>query len=140
MQKEIAYNESNYDEVESFELILGYIPGYDQEQLENEHQYDDMEKFSELYYQIAEKIYREDDVFVTSIIDKSRAIYPGCYQGERVYCIKGTRNPKYCEDKQKYKKAVLKLARVISSQLDQSTFSITWNYNISYDYFTKDDE
>ena len=33
MQKEIAYNESNYDEVESFELILGYIPGYNQEEL-----------------------------------------------------------------------------------------------------------
>ena len=33
MQKEIAYNESNYDEVESFELIFGYIPGYNQEEL-----------------------------------------------------------------------------------------------------------
>ena len=57
MQKEIAYNESNYDEVESFELILGYIPGYNQEELESQHKYDDVEKFNELYYQIAEKIY-----------------------------------------------------------------------------------
>lgn len=139
MQKEIAYNESNYDEVESFELILGYIPGYNQEELESQHQYGNVEKFNELYYQIAEKIYIESDVFVTALINKSRVIYPGCSQGERVYCIKGTRNPRYCEDKEKYKEAVLRLASSLATLFNQTTFSITWNYNTGYDYFTKNE-
>jgi len=32
-------------EVESFQLVLGYIKGYDREELESEHKYDDIEKF-----------------------------------------------------------------------------------------------
>ena len=54
--KEIAYNCFEYQQTEGFELVLGYIPGYNQEQLGSQHQYDDVEKFNELYYQIAEKI------------------------------------------------------------------------------------
>lgn len=136
MQKEIAYNESNYYEVESFELILGYIPGYNQGELGSQHQYDDVEKFNELYYQIAEKIYRESDIFVTAIIDKSRAIYPGCYQGEKVYSIRGSRNPEFAENKEEYRKAVHKVARILADILQQTTYSITWT-NCNYNYFKK---
>ena len=138
MQKEIAYNESNYDEVESFELILGYIPGYDQEELERKSEYDSIERFNALYYQIAEKIYRENDVFVTALINKSRVIYPGCIEGEKVYCIRGSRNPEFTEEKAKYKNAVVKLARILASELGQQTFSITWNNNVSYSHFKKE--
>lgn len=52
MLKERLYDESN-SEVESFQLVLGYIKGYDREELESEHKYDDIEKFNFLYYQIA---------------------------------------------------------------------------------------
>ena len=136
MQKEIAYNESNYDEVESFELILGYIPGYEQEQLEKKNEYEDLTKFNSLYYQIAEKIYREDDIFVTALISKSRVIYPGCSQGEKIYCIRGSRNPEFAEDKEEYRKAVHKIARILAILLQQTTYSITWT-NCNYNYFKK---
>ena len=135
MQKEIAYNESNY-EVESFELILGYIPGYDQDQLGSQHQYDDVEKFNELYYQIAEKIYKEKDVFVTAVINKSRVIYPGCIEGEKVYSIRGSRNPEFTSDKEKYRKAVNEVARILAILLQQTTYSIAWT-NCNYNYFKK---
>ena len=135
--KEIAYNESNYDEEESFELILGYIPGYNQEELGSQHKYDDVEKFNELYYQIAEKIYKEDKIFITAVISKSRVIYPGCIKGERIYCIRGSRNPEFAEEKAKYKNAVVKLARILASELGQQTFSISWA-NIKYSYFKKE--
>jgi len=137
MQREIAYNESNY-EVESFELILGYVPGYNQEELERKSEYDSIEKFNSLYYQIAEKTYREKDVFVTALINKSRVIYPGCAQGERVYIIKGSRNPYFTPEPQKYKDAVKFLAMTLASELEQETYSITWNNNVEYTYFKKE--
>lgn len=138
MQKEIAYNESNYDEVESFELILGYIPGYNQEELGSQHKYDDVEKFNELYYQIAEKIYKEDKIFITAVISKSRVIYPGCIKGEKVYSIRGGRNSEFAENKEEYRKAVHKVASILADILQQTTYSITWNNNVSYTYFKKE--
>ena len=137
MQREIAYNESNY-EVESFELILGYVPGYNQEELERKSEYDSIEKFNSLYYQIAEKTYREKDVFVTALINKSRVIYPGApVGGEKVYVIKGTRNPQYTEDKEEYKNAVNRIAEVLATYLKQTTYSIVWR-NERYEYFKKE--
>lgn len=91
MLKERLYNDSN-SEVESFELILGYIPGYNHEQLEKKNEFDDINRFNDLYYKVAEKVFKEDGVYVTAIINKVRVIYPGCPEGgEKVYSIKGTR-------------------------------------------------
>ena len=42
MLKECLYNETN-SEVESFQLVLGYIRGYDREELKSENKYDDIE-------------------------------------------------------------------------------------------------
>lgn len=134
MQKEIAYNESN-SEVESFELILGYIPGYDQEQLEKKNKFDDIKQFNALYYEIAQKVLKEDKVFVTAVIYKSRVLYPDCPEGgERVYCIKGSRNPYFTKEPEKYKKAVNKVAQIMATELGQTTYSITWS-KIVYAYF-----
>ena len=139
MQKEIAYNESNYDEVESFELILGYTPGYDQEELERKSEYDSIERFNDLYYQISEEVLKESGTFVTAIISKSRVLYPGSPRGgEKVYCVKGTRNPKFTECKEEYRKAVHKVAKSLAAILQQTTYSITWNNNVSYSYFQKE--
>ena len=139
MQKEIAYNRFEYQQIEGFQLVLGYIPGYSKEELKNQHQYDDIEKFNSMYYQIAEQICKESGIFVTALINKSRVIYPGCTEGERVYIIEGSRNPRFAKYKEEYQKAVLKLAGILAAKLNQTTFSITWNHNISYDYFTKNE-
>lgn len=133
---EIAYNLYDY-ETEGFELVLGYIPGYNEEELKNQHQYDEIEKFNSLYYQIAEKIYGEEGTFVTALISKSRVIYPGCSQGEKVYIIKGTRNPQYTEDKEKYKNAVNRIAEALATYLKQTTYSVVWR-NERYEYFKKE--
>ena len=133
---EIAYNLSDY-ETEGFELVLGYIPGYREEELKNQHQYDDIEKFNVLYYKVAEKVFKEDGVFVTALTNKSRVLYPNCPEGgEKVYVIKGTRNPQFAEDKEKYKKAVNKVAQIMATELGQTTYSIVWRNEI-YEYFYK---
>ena len=137
MLKERLYDETN-SEVEKFELVMGYIPGYDQEQLENEHQYDDIEKFNALYYKVAEKVFKEDGVFVTALTYKSRVLYPGCPEGgEKVYIIEGSRNSYFTSDKAKYKNAVNRVARILAAELNQTTFSITWN-DVHYNYFKKE--
>ena len=136
MQKEIAYNESNY-ETESFELILGYTPGYNNEELEKENEFDDINRFNDLYYQISEEVLKESGTFVTAIISKSKVVYPGSpRRGEKVYFIKGTRNPEFTSDKEKYRKAVNEVARILAILLQQTTYSITWT-NCNYNYFKK---
>ena len=138
MQKERLYDETN-SEVESFQLVLGYIRGYDREELKSENKYDDIEKFNSLYYQIAQEVYDKSGVFVTALTYKSRVIYLGApVGGEKVYIIEGSRNSYFTPDKAKYKNAVLKLARILASQLGQETYSITWNNNVSYSYFKKE--
>lgn len=137
MLKERLYDESN-SEVESFQLVLGYIKGYDREELESEHKYDDIEKFNSLYYQIAKKVLEENGVFVTALTYKSRVLYPDCPEGgEKVYIIEGSRNSYFTSDKAKYKNAVVKLARILASELEQETFSISWT-DIKYSYFKKE--
>lgn len=134
MQKEIAYD-SSYYQTEGFELVLGYIPGYNQEQLEEKNEFDDINRFNDLYYEIAQKVLEETKVFVTVFIYKARVLYPGC-SGEKVYVIKGTRNPQYTKDKEKYKNAVNRIAEVIATYLKQTTYSIVWR-NERYEYFKK---
>ena len=136
--KEIAYNCFEYQQTEGFEIVLGYIPGYDEEELKNQNQYDNIEKFNSLYSQIAEQIYKENDIFVTALINKSRVIYPGApVEGEKVYVIKGTRNPQYTEDKEGYKNAVNRIAEVLATYLKQTTYSVVWR-NERYEYLKKE--
>ena len=135
--KERLYDETN-SEVESFQLVIGYIAGYNREELERKNEFDDIEKFNSLYYQIAQKIFEEDGVFVTAFTYKSRVLYPDCPEGgEKVYVIEGARNSYFTKDKAKYKNAVNLVARILATELEQTTYSITWN-NVKYSYFKKE--
>ena len=136
MQKERLYDETN-SEVESFQLVIGFISGYNREELERKNEYDSIERFNTLYYKIAQEIYDKSGVFVTALTFKSRVLYPGAPEGgERVYVIQGSRNERFTPDKEKYKNAVVKLARILASELEQETFSISWT-DIKYSYFEK---
>lgn len=135
--KERLYDETN-SEVESFQLVIGYIAGYNREELERKNEFDDIEKFNSLYYQIAQKVFEENGVFVTAFTYKSRVLYPDCPEGgEKVYVIEGSRNSYFTKDKVKYKNAVNRLARILATELEQMTYSITWN-NVKYSYFKKE--
>ena len=136
MLKEILYEETN-SEVEKFELVIGYVKGYDEEDIQKNNEYEDIEKFNSLYYEIAQKVWKEDGTFVTAVIKKSRAVYPDCPRGEEVYVIEGTRNEYFTQEPQKYKNAVNRVARILASELEQTTYSITWSAT-HYNYFKKE--
>ena len=132
-----VYDETN-SEVESFQLVIGYISGYNREELERKNEFDSIESFNALYYKIAQEVYYKSGVFVTALTYKSRVLYPDCPEGgERVYVIQGSRNSYFTPDKAKYKNAEVKLARILASELRQETYSITWS-NSSYSYFKKE--
>ncbi|MBF0990059.1 MAG: hypothetical protein HXK70_04820 [Clostridiales bacterium] len=137
MLKERLYDESN-SEVESFQLVLGYISGYNIEELERKNEFDSIERFNALYYQVAQEIYNKSGVFVTALTYKSRVLYPDCPEGgERVYIIQGSRNEKFTPEPQKYQDAVNLLAMTLASKLKQETYSIAWS-NTTYSYFKKE--
>lgn len=132
-----VYDETN-SEVESFQLVIGYISGYNREELERKNEFDSIERFNNLYYKIAQEIYNESGVFVTALTFKSRVLYPGAPEGgERVYIVQGSRNEKFTPEPQKYRDAVNFLARNLARELKQETYSITWS-NSSYSYFKKE--
>ncbi len=136
MLKKRLYDETN-SEVESFQLVLGFISGYNREELERKNEYDSIERFNDLYYQVAQEVYDKSGVFVTALIYKANVIYPGC-GGEKVYIIEGARNSYFTPEPQKYQDAVKFLAMTLASELKQETYSITWNNNVSYSYFKKE--
>lgn len=136
MLRERLYDETN-SEVESFRLVIGYVPGYDQEQLEKKNKFDDIKQFNALYHEIAQKVFEEDGVYVTALTNKSRVIYPGCPEGgEKVYIIEGSRNSYFTPEPQKYRNAVNRVARILATELEQTTYSIVWQ-NVNYQYFQK---
>ena len=131
-----VYDETN-SEVESFQLVIGYISGYNREELERKNEFDSIESFNALYYKIAQEVYDKSGVFVTALTFKSRVLYPGAPEGgERVYIIQGSRNEEFTPDKEKYRKAVNEVARILANILQQSTYSITWT-DCNYNYFKK---
>lgn len=133
-----VYDETN-SEVESFQLVIGYISGYNREELERKNEFDSIERFNNLYYKIAQEVYKKSGVFVTALTFKSRVLYPGAPEGgERVYMIQGSRNEKFTPEPQKYKESVNFLAMTLARELKQETYSITWNNNVSYSYFKKE--
>ena len=136
MLKERLYDETN-SEVEKFELVMGYVEGYDEENIQKKNEYEDLDKFNSLYYEIAKKVWEEDGTFVTALIKKARVVYPGCPRGEEVYIIEGSRNSYFTLDPQRYKNAVNRVARILAAELNQTTFSITWN-DVHYNYFKKE--
>lgn len=136
MLKERLFDETN-SEAEKFELVMGYVEGYDEENIQKKNEYEELDKFYSLFYEIAQKVWEEDGTFVTALIKKTRVLYPGCPRGEEVYVIEGTRNAYFDKDKAKYKNAVNRVARILAAELNQTTFSITWN-DVHYNYFKKE--
>lgn len=138
MLEETLYEETNSEsEVEKFELVIGYVEGYDEENIQKKNEYEALHKFNSLYHEIAKKVWEEDGTFVTALIKKARVVYPGCLRGEEVYIIEGTRNSEFTPDKAKYKNAVNRVSRILATILKQTTYSITWS-TVHYNYFKKE--
>lgn len=125
--------ESQNSHTQEFELVIGINQGYN-------HNNDSSINIYELYQEVAEKIYKEDGTYISATITESKVIYSaswGCPAGgEIVYSIKGTKNPQFVDDFEKYKKATERVAKTLASELKQSTFTLTWK-NLELNYFKK---
>ena len=125
--------ESQNNHTQEFELVIGINEGYN-------HNNDSSINIYDLYQEIAEKINEIHGIYISATILESRVVYStawGCPSGgEVVYIIKGTRNPKFVDDFEKYKKATERVAKTLASELKQSTFTLTWK-NLELNYFKK---
>lgn len=124
-------NQNNH--TQEFELIIGINEGYN-------HNNDSSINIYELYQEVAEKVQKESELYISATITKSRVVYStawGCpVGGEVVYSIKGTRNPQFVENFEKYKKATEQVAKILASELKQTTFTLTWR-DLELNYFKK---
>ena len=119
--KMTEYNKEK-NQTEEFELIIGVTEGY-------HHQNQKKTDIKKIYQEIAKHIFNETKVYVSAVIDENRVIYSrewGCPEdGEIVYTIKGTSNPKFA-GLEEYKKAVEKLSQILATELKQKTFTLNW--------------
>jgi len=131
------YKENEYEcqnnQTQEFELVIGVNEGYFHNNEININIY-------KLYQEVAEKIYKEEGTYISATITESKVIYSaawGCPAGgEIVYSIKGTRNPQFVDDFEKYKKATEQIVKILGSELKQSTFMLSWK-NLELNYFKK---
>lgn len=128
---ESSYEREN-SQTEEFELVMGVNAGYF-------HNNETSLSFESIYQEIAKEVFKNEGIYISAIIDKSKVIYStdwGCpCGGEDIYIIKGTCNPAFAEI-EKYKKTVRVIAESLAERLSQSTFTLTWS-KVNFTYFTK---
>lgn len=122
------YN-SKSTQTKEFELIIGVTEGYNHN---NENSDFDICK---LYQQIATQVQKETRVYISAVISKSTVVYPNC-NGETVYSIKGTCNLAFVESFEKYRQVTEEVAKILASELKQTTFTLTWK-DVELNYFKK---
>ena len=81
-----------------------------------------------LWNRNANEIEKKHGMYISALINENRVIYKDCpIGGKVVYKISGERNPKFIKDSGKYRGAVEDLLELVTKELKQSTFTITWS-------------
>ena len=123
---------------ESFEIVMGVTAGYFHN---NEDQIKETE-FRADYQKIAGDLFNESGIYISAVITSGDVVYHtdwGCPAGgEKVFIIKGERNPLFVEDAEKYKEIVEEITKRLMSKYEQSTCSLTWR-EVEFSYFQKQD-
>ena len=121
---------------ESFEIVMGVTAGY----FHNNENQDKEVEFKSEYQRIAGELYSDSGVYISAVITSGDVIYHtdwGCpVGGEKVFVIRGDRNPLFMEDEEKYKEVVEEITQRLMNKYDQSTCSLTWK-EVSFTYFQK---
>ena len=119
---------------EGFEIIMGVTAGYFHN---NENQNKELEFKSE-YQRIAADIFSECGIYISAVITSGDVVYHtdwGCpVGGEKVFIIKGERNPLFMGDPERYKLIVEEITTRLMNKYKQSTCSLTWK-EVSFSYF-----
>jgi hypothetical protein len=121
--------------VDAFEITLGINKGYG-------HNNECVTDFEADYQAIATAIYKQTDVYVSSVIIPAKVVYNvdwGCpTDGENVYVIKGVNNTQFVKPAD-YKEAVMLLIEKLATTFEQSTVTTTWS-TVKMVYTTKKGE
>ena len=121
-------------ETESFEIIMGVTAGYFHN---NEDSIKEVE-FRADYQRIATNIFSEYGIYISAVITSGDVVYHtdwGCPAGgEKVFIIKGERNPLFIDDKEKYRKVVEEITSRLMNEYEQTTCSLTWK-EVEFSYF-----
>ena len=119
---------------ESFEIVMGVTAGYFHN---NEDQFKEVE-FRADYQKIAGDLFNESGIYVSAVIATGDVVYHtdwGCPAGgEKVFIIKGERNPIFVEDAEKYRNVVEEITKKLISKYEQNTCSLTWK-EVEFSYF-----
>ena len=111
----------------SFRLVVGVEKGYFHDVkgvADNGLVY----KVSELWQKLAANEFNQSGIYVSVIAQPAAVIYHqewGCPQGgESVIVLSGSANPNFIKDLDAWKKVVIKLAKELKEQLNQTTLTI----------------
>ena len=143
-QTESKFECKKYNNTQQYEITIGFIPGYQPDinlsRLHNLKKDFNIEYFNNLYQQIS----RSNPIAtVSGVIQKALVSYPtewGCPEnGEPVYKITCTRNPKFNPSESEFREAVLYNVEQLQKALKQSSVNVVEHQCDVY-YFNKIDE
>lgn len=117
-------------ETEKYDIVIGFLPGYlpdvSLSQLHNIKKDFNIDYFNNLYRKISSN---NPYTIVSGVIQKGVVSYPiewGCPEnGEPVYIISCTRNPKFSCSAHVYRQAVLHNVEELQKELKQTTVTVT---------------
>ena len=119
--------EITINETEKFEIVMGVVAGYFHN---NEAEGD--QAFGEKLQEVQAGIFKDTGLYISVVWKPAMVSYStdwGCpVGGEKVYQITGTRNPQFCEDKDRevYQKAVELLCVRLMEAFHQTTATLEW--------------
>lgn len=106
-----------------FEIVSGVNKGY----FHTNKQSESLDLVGSIWQKIAKEEFEISGIYVSAVIKVSKTIYNeewGCPQnGEETVVLTGVANKEFVDDIEKWKDAVIKLAKQLKNQLKQSTLT-----------------
>ena len=122
----------------SFRIVVGIEAGYEHD-VAGVANNEAVKYVAVLWQELAAEEFEKSGVYVATVTSPGAVVYHrdwGCPEGgESVAILSGSANPQFIPDADKYREAVLRIAKKLKVELKQSTLSVEF-WESDYVYLT----
>ena len=122
----------------SFRIVVGIEAGYGHD-VAGVADVEIVNKVSTLWQQLAAEEFDSSGIYVAAVVNPGAVVYHrdwGCPEsGESVVMVSGSANPQFVQDLNVWKETVIKIAKRIKKELNQSTLAVEF-WESDYVYLT----
>jgi len=123
-----------------FSAVIGVNAGYGHN---NEGEQDAVSIVGKVWQDAAKEVFSADGVYISAVCEPSKTVYNtdwGCpVGGELTVAVYSTANPAFVQDIEAWKQAVIRVVKIVKTQLHQSTVAIEFCEVNDFIYLTDED-